>query len=1151
MKRLRVYLSSTFEDLKEYRASVFGALEKAGLEVARMEGYTAADKRPVDLCLRDVAASDIYIGILGWRYGYVPPAHHDNRQGQSITELEYREAERDGLRKLVFLAHPGTRAHWPARFVDEVATNGGAGAKLNAFRSEIGTEMTTSMFRTPDELATLVLAAIMRTGLTGRPYNIPAQRPGFVPRPVLMGSVCSALVGSESNPGANTLVLGSGGFGKTTLALSTCQSPKVVAAFPDGMLWVALGEHADLSSVLSDLHVVVTGARPAASSAAAIVESLAKALSRQRCLLVVDDVWRSDDLAPFLALKGPRLLVTSRIQNLLAETIATDWVEIPVDQMTPDEAAAILGRGLAIDAPSHEAMVDLAEKLGCWPLLLGLVNARLLEEYRTRRNVAECIARVAEVYERKGVLGFDRRDSGARNAAVARSVEVGLAHVESMFPGIEGRAADLSIFPEDIAVPVRVLAELWGLDELDAEEDVIRPLDNVCLVEWHRERREVGLHDMIRRTLETQLVNAAATHGRLVDAWGDPHRLPHDYAWRRLAYHLDHSQQRSALRALLGEFAWLRAKLQATDITALIADFETLPTDDPLRLVQSGLLLASSYLAMDKSQLASQIVGRLPQDSHDDIDALIVQTSAWRGETWLRPLQPTLHTPGGPLVRVFRGYAGGHRGTVRSIAMDATGRWAVSSGNSTPDQSIIVWNLATGTHYRLEGQAEPGGWTPLAMTGKGDRFVSGHPGEVRAWRVGEQSPYARCRVPDARVGMVDIDDKGTRVIIGGPDGEIAIWNPDTGTAKALGRMEPTVEDVAITPDGAWAVSINATDARLWDLEAGREVRRWSSGDFSRVVRGRGVAISEDGRRVAWTGRATSGGDNGIYQWSEATGTSALVAGELTAGGVYAFRFQHGRAIVGRSHPSARSDTTFVLLEYSEQPRPVELTDIGRGISCAALSRDGRWSITADYEHDLMLWDLDRALATPALEGASLPAWRGSPFGGFSDDGRYVLFGVEGAAPFVWDVVANAPLESAALAESIVAAARARSSEVERQRSASVLARPPNGHGSRPMHPPVRSRTAVMQKRTANCEESRRGHSAPVFGREVAPNGRWEATVSEDGTIRVWDLAADRLIAVFSDETIFRRCAWAADSVTLAAIGSNDRTHLLRLEGVEP
>src|SRR4249920_827632 len=106
MKPLRVYLSSTFEDLKEYREAVFAALERAGLVVARMEAYTAADERPLDLCLRDVAQSDIYVGLFAWRYGCEPPAEHGNPEARSITDLEYRQAESAKLRKLLFFAHP-------------------------------------------------------------------------------------------------------------------------------------------------------------------------------------------------------------------------------------------------------------------------------------------------------------------------------------------------------------------------------------------------------------------------------------------------------------------------------------------------------------------------------------------------------------------------------------------------------------------------------------------------------------------------------------------------------------------------------------------------------------------------------------------------------------------------------------------------------------------------------------------------------------------------------------------------------------------------------------------------------------------------------------------------------------------------------------
>ena len=54
-----IYLSSTYEDLKEYRRVVFDALRKSGYQVIAMEDYVATDQRPVDKCLKDVEQADI------------------------------------------------------------------------------------------------------------------------------------------------------------------------------------------------------------------------------------------------------------------------------------------------------------------------------------------------------------------------------------------------------------------------------------------------------------------------------------------------------------------------------------------------------------------------------------------------------------------------------------------------------------------------------------------------------------------------------------------------------------------------------------------------------------------------------------------------------------------------------------------------------------------------------------------------------------------------------------------------------------------------------------------------------------------------------------------------------------------------------------
>src|SRR5262245_34426209 len=111
-----IYLSSTYEDLKDYREIVYKALRKSGYDVVSMEDYVAADQRPVDKCLDDVKKADIYVGIFAFRYGYVPPEAHGNPNKLSITELEFRQAERVSKPCLTFVVNESTP--WRADFMD-------------------------------------------------------------------------------------------------------------------------------------------------------------------------------------------------------------------------------------------------------------------------------------------------------------------------------------------------------------------------------------------------------------------------------------------------------------------------------------------------------------------------------------------------------------------------------------------------------------------------------------------------------------------------------------------------------------------------------------------------------------------------------------------------------------------------------------------------------------------------------------------------------------------------------------------------------------------------------------------------------------------------------------------------------------------------
>lgn len=95
----RIYLSSTFSDLKAHRRAVYDILRKREHDVRAMEHYVAADERPLDQCLADVASCDVYIGLFAWRYGFIPPGER-----KAITELEYRHAKQKTIPCLIFLA---------------------------------------------------------------------------------------------------------------------------------------------------------------------------------------------------------------------------------------------------------------------------------------------------------------------------------------------------------------------------------------------------------------------------------------------------------------------------------------------------------------------------------------------------------------------------------------------------------------------------------------------------------------------------------------------------------------------------------------------------------------------------------------------------------------------------------------------------------------------------------------------------------------------------------------------------------------------------------------------------------------------------------------------------------------------------------------
>lgn len=147
-----IFVSSTFIDLEAHRRLVRDAIARLELTFKAMEFFGALPDTPKAECLRLVRASNIFVGIIGMRYGFIDPD-----DGKSMTQLEYEEAQAIRLPTLMYLID---EEHHPVlpKFVDT-----GAGAeKLLAFKGQLKRAHVVNAFSSPEDLAAKVTQDVVR-----------------------------------------------------------------------------------------------------------------------------------------------------------------------------------------------------------------------------------------------------------------------------------------------------------------------------------------------------------------------------------------------------------------------------------------------------------------------------------------------------------------------------------------------------------------------------------------------------------------------------------------------------------------------------------------------------------------------------------------------------------------------------------------------------------------------------------------------------------------------------------------------------------------------------------------------------------------------------------------------------------------------------
>ncbi|ADP83334.1 NB-ARC domain-containing protein [Pseudofrankia inefficax] len=360
--------------------------------------------------------------------------------------------------------------------------------------------------------ATAATGGASRRRLIPAPAWVPTLPAFFVERTVDTAAVRTRLVAGSASQVVG--VVGMGGVGKSTLAMAIAHDPAVREAFPDGILWLGVGQRPDPISLLGEV-LTAFGDRAQVLDPADGSRRLREVLVDARALLVLDDVWDIGVLDALQVPAGTRILVTTRSRDTLYGD--ADVYELATaDPMTSRRILASYARCEVEDLPPA---ADLVLKR-CDGLVLALaLTGAMVGTGRRWETVAERLRR-ADLDAIKARFPHYPHPS----LLVALDASVGaLPEAQAQ------RFRELAAFEGRGPVPAEVVLGFWnltgGLDGLDAE-DLLDLFSRRSLLRLDRATSTVTLHDLLFDFARGALTRdqLAGLHGRLaawlLDRWG-------------------------------------------------------------------------------------------------------------------------------------------------------------------------------------------------------------------------------------------------------------------------------------------------------------------------------------------------------------------------------------------------------------------------------------------------------------------------------------------------------------------------------------------------------------------------------------------------------------------------------------------------------
>jgi nucleoside phosphorylase len=471
----------------------------------------------------------------------------------------------------------------------------------------------------------------------GKLVGVPTLPPHYLARPIDLRAIKASLLADVQKPIVVTSLVrrvgihGMSGIGKTALATATAFDCEIRRAFPDGIIWLTLGQSPNLTARQSDLCRVMGDSIQIFADTTQGRARLSELLADRACLIILDDLCELEQATAF-DIPSPRcsLLITTRDArvitalgaiehqlNTLSEaealSLMANW-QLPLEDTADyDEYYHILETQIALPSEAR----DIAKECGYLPMALALSAAQV----RDGTSWADLLAAL-----RSAQLDFLDHPYGS----ILKSLKVNLDTLQRDRPIYAECYIKLAVFFEGIAIPEEAILTLWQhihqLKPHDARHLLVYLNRTARIrVEVLNSQRYIVLHSLQFDYLRNITSDIPQLHAELLEAYrskcsnGWPTGPNDGYFYDYLVYHLINAGQ--PVNPLFENDAWMRARFQhsgylysgfSADISAAWNAMEGQEIYDHDQL-QTNLVLYARYglLSSSISTLAKNVPHRL------------------------------------------------------------------------------------------------------------------------------------------------------------------------------------------------------------------------------------------------------------------------------------------------------------------------------------------------------------------------------------------------------------------------------------------------------------------------------------------------------------------------------------------------------------